>query len=258
MAIQRAVAYNGQMPCTNVAALSTHIMQSKASHLMKAVIWDLDNTIVDTEDLHRRAWQTITRQHGIEYSDEEFRASYGRNNTEILRELLPDPTPDMMAMISVQKEVAFRTLVQPGAVDLLPGVADWLDAIRRQGLWQVVGSSGPMANIVTTIGALGIADYFLGMLSGATLPQGKPHPDLFLRCAAAARVPPQECLVIEDSIYGVEAAHRAGMFCIAVGPLAHSERLQPFLAAARGPRCVAVASLAALDPVYFIQQWPSG
>ena len=223
---------------------------------MKAVIWDLDNTIVDTEELHRRAWQTITRQHGIEYSDEEFRAGYGRNNAEILRELLPNPTPAMIAMISVQKEAAFRALVQPGAVALLPGVADWLDAIRRQGKWQLVGSSGPMANIVTTIEALGIGDYFLALLSGSTLPRGKPHPDLFLRCAAAARVPPQECLVIEDSIHGVEAAHRAGIVCIAVGPLAQSDRLQPFLATARGPRCVAVASLAALDPVHFIQQWP--
>ena len=225
---------------------------------MKAVIWDLDNTIVDTEEFHRRAWQTITRQHGIEYSDEEFRAGYGRNNAEILRELLPNPTPAMMAMISVQKEAAFRALVQPGAVVLLPGVADWLEAIRRQGIWQLVGSSGPMANIVTTIEALGIGDYFLALLSGSTLPRGKPHPDLFLRCAAAARVPPQECLVIEDSIHGVEAAHRAGMVCIAVGPLAQSDRLQPFLAAARGPHCVAVASLAALDPVHFIQQWPLG
>ena len=225
---------------------------------MKAVIWDLDNTIVDTEELHRRAWQTITRQHGIEYSDEEFRAGYGRNNAEILRELLPNPTPAMIAMISVQKEAAFRALVQPGAVALLPGVADWLDAIRRQGKWQLVGSSGPMANIVTTIEALGIGDYFLALLSGSTLPRGKPHPDLFLRCADAARVPQQECLVIEDSIHGVEAAHRAGMVCIAVGPLAQSDRLQPFLAAARGPHCVAVASLAALDPVHFIQQWPLG
>ena len=219
---------------------------------MKTIIWDLDNTITDTEEFHRRAWQEIMRRYDLKYSDEEFRASYGRNNAEILRERLPDLAHDMIAQISVQKEDAFRALVRPGAVALLPGVRDWLDAFRQHGVWQVIGSSGPMANIVTTIGALGLGDYFLAMLSGATLPLGKPHPDLFLRCADATHVPPQECLVIEDSIHGVEAARRAGMACIAVGPLASSAGLQGFLAAGDGPPCVAVASLAQLDPAPFM------
>jgi beta-phosphoglucomutase len=220
---------------------------------MQTVIWDLDNTIADTAELHRRSWQATMRQYGIEYTDTAFYAGYGRNNAEILRELLPDPTPAKIAVISAQKEVAFRALVQPDAIPLLPGVAEWLEAFRRQGIWQVVGSSGPMANIVATIGALGIGDYFLGMLTGAVLPLGKPHPDLFLRCAAAAQASPQACLVIEDSIHGVEAAHRAGMDCIAVGPLAQSAQLQPFLAAAHGPRCLAVRSLAELDPLHLLQ-----
>jgi HAD superfamily hydrolase (TIGR01509 family) len=223
---------------------------------MKAVIWDLDNTIADTEDLHRRAWQEIMRQHGIEYSEEEFRAGYGRNNAEILRELLPELTPAKIGVISVQKEAAFRALVQPGIVALLPGVTAWLDTLRHLGIWQLVGSSGPMGNIVTTIGALGIGDYFLAMLSGATLPQGKPHPDLFLRCAEAVRAPVHECLVIEDSIHGVEAAHRAGMHCVAVGSLAESEHFWPFLSAENGPWCVATPSLAALDPRQFVATSP--
>jgi beta-phosphoglucomutase len=225
---------------------------------MQAVIWDLDNTIADTAELHRRSWQATMRQYGIEYSDTAFYADYGRNNAEILRELLPDPTPDKIAMISVQKEVAFRALIQPGVVQLLPGVADWLGAFRRQGIWQVVGSSGPMGNIVATIGALGIGDYFLGMLTGSVLPAGKPHPDLFLRCAAAAQAPPHACLVIEDSIHGVEAAQRAGMGCVAVGQLAQSAQLQPFLAAAQGPRCWGVRSLADLDPLYLLQHGALG
>jgi len=215
---------------------------------MKAVIWDLDNTIADTADLHRRSWQMILRQHGIEYSDAEFYAGYGRNNAEILRELLPEPSPAKIGVISVEKEAAFRALVRNGSVALLPGVADWLTELRRQGIWQLVGSSGPMGNIVATVGALGIGDYFLGMVSGATLPQGKPHPDLFLRCAVAAQALPQECLVIEDSIHGVEAAQRAGMACIAVGPLAQSVQLRPFLGNHGGPRCLAAPSLADLQP----------
>lgn len=219
---------------------------------MRAVIWDLDNTIADTEDLHRHAWQITMRHYGIEYSDAAFRASYGRNNSEILRELLPHFSSAMIATISLQKEAAFRALVRPGDVALMPGVAAWLDAIRQQGKWQLVGSSGPMGNIVATIGALGIGDYFLAMLSGATLPQGKPHPDLFLRCAEAADAPVRACMVIEDSIHGVEAAHRAGMTWIAVGPIAHDARLRPLLTGTGGPRGTAVESLVELDPRLFL------
>lgn len=215
---------------------------------VKAILWDLDGTIADTEELHFDAWRATLRTYGVDYTYEMFIAAFGRNNPEMLTELIPDLAPAMIQEISDAKEKAFRRLVNPASVCLLPGVAQWLESCRTQGLRQAIGSSGPMANIAAVVAALDVGDYFRALLSGFSLPRGKPDPAIFLNCAASVEVAPAECLVIEDSIYGVEAARRAGMACVAVGRLANKESLRPYAAASAGPPCAAIRVLSELSP----------
>ena len=214
---------------------------------MKAILWDLDGTIADTEELHFQAWQATMTRYAIDYPYDVFLRSFGRNNAEILSELLPEPTPDKIGAISKEKERTFRSLVTPASVSMLPGVAHWLGWFKAAGLPQVIGSSGPMANIATVVAVLDIGDFFRGLLSGYALPKGKPDPLLFLRCAAAAGVDPGDCFVIEDSMHGIEAAQRGGMPCIAVGRQAMTDTVQTFVRTSSGPPCIAVATLAELD-----------
>jgi beta-phosphoglucomutase len=211
----------------------------------RAVIWDLDGTLSDTEELHFRAWQNTMASHDLDYPYEVFIAGFGRSNLEMLAEQMPTFTPHRIVEISEQKEHAYRQLLQPGAIELLAGVQHWLDLFRALGIDQVLGSSAPMANIVTMIDVLGIGGYFHGLLSGYRVPRGKPDPMLFVRCAAAIDVAPQECLVIEDSIHGVEAAYRAAMHSIAVGKIARTDAVQAYVASPQ-PRTLAVDTLEAL------------
>ena len=215
---------------------------------IRAILWDLDGTIADTEALHFRAWQATMLAYEVDYPYAKFIASFGRNNPEILAELIPDLTPAMMQEISDAKEHAFRTLVNPQSVALLPGVDQWLRLARAGGLRQAIGSSGPMANIAAVVAALDVGDHFRALLSGFALLRGKPDPALFLNCAAAIEAAPEECLVIEDSIHGIEAARRAGMACIAVGRVATSPEIQAYLSPDREPTCVAVRALTDLSP----------
>jgi beta-phosphoglucomutase len=214
---------------------------------VKAILWDLDGTIADTEELHFDAWRVTMPAYGVDYTHEMFITSFGRNNPEILTELIPDLSPAMIQEISDAKEKAFRDLVNPASVCLLPGVAQWLDSCQAQGLRQAIGSSGPMANIAAVVAALDVGDYFRALLSGFSLPRGKPDPAIFLNCAASVEVAPAECLVIEDSIYGVEAARRAGMACVAVGKLANKELIRAYTASSAGPPCVAIGALSDLS-----------
>ena len=103
-----------------------------------------------------------------------------------------------------------------------------------------------MANIVTIVEALGIGDHFYALLTGIRLPEGKPHPAIFLNLAAALEAEPDGCIVVEDSIHGIEAARRAGMASIAVGALSKSARLGETLDRHPGPPCLRVATLADL------------
>jgi HAD superfamily hydrolase (TIGR01509 family) len=218
---------------------------------LETLIWDLDGTLTDSTALHYQAWKTTMAAQGVDYSYELFLSGYGRNNFEILAEQMPGFSSDKIGAVSEEKEQVFRDLLRPGALTLLPGVAEWLRYGHQCGLRQVVGSSAPMANIVAMLHVLDIADYFYTILSGYRIPRGKPDPLLFLRCAASVESAPAACLVVEDSIYGIEAAHRAGMPSIAVGALAQSTLLQPYTGASQ-PNCRAIATLADLAPHNFL------
>ncbi len=211
---------------------------------IKAILWDLDGTLADSTALHFQAWQTLMQRCAVPYTYQMFIDGYGRNNAEILAEHFDPADLATIQRVSFEKEVIFRDLLAPDALALLPGVDAWLGDFRRLGLPQVIGSSAPMANITAMMRALDIGDYFIAMVSGVHLPKGKPDPAIFLRCAAVAGVAPAACLVIEDSIHGIEAAQRAGMRSVAVGAVASSDALQALLAAEDAAPCLALASLA--------------
>ena len=217
--------------------------------IIKAVIWDMDGTIADSAALHFRAWQATMRRYGIDYPYQLFIDSFGRNNAEILAEQLDDPDAATIAAISLEKEAAYRSLVTPETLRPNSGVLDLLEGLRRDGLTQIVGSSGPMANIAAMVRAMDIGDFFLALVTGTHLPKGKPDPAIFLRCAAAAGVAPGECLVIEDSIHGIEAAQRAGMRSVAIGALADDAALHPYRLGNGAGASIGIADLSAVKDV---------
>lgn len=186
--------------------------------MTKAILWDLDGTIADTTDLHYRSWRQTLAAEGVEITYQWFIDGFGRSNADILPTILgPDLDAERMHRVSDAKETAFRRLARQDGLDTLPGVRAWLARFHQAGYPQVIASSAPMANILVMLDALEIGDYFWATVSGFPLPQGKPHPAIFLRAAAAVDLPPAACVVFEDSIHGVEGARRAGMGCVAVG-----------------------------------------
>lgn len=212
---------------------------------MRTVLWDMDGTLADTEAVHFHVWTETLRFYGIDFYDHAtFIADFGRNNGEILTDLLGSrATPQLIAEIGERKERTFRRMLPQEEVAILPGVADWLQRFQEAGVRQVVSSSGTMANIAALVAKLELGDYFMALLSGYRLPRGKPHPAIFLNSAAAVGAAPSECIVIEDSMAGVEAARRAGMASIAVGALAAKPALGRLLTELHGRPCLPVADL---------------
>lgn len=192
---------------------------------MKAILWDLDGVIADTGEAHFIAWQRLFAERGETVTYAQFIETFGMANSSILRGRLGQDAPEALIYeLGQRKEVYYREAVR-GHVRLLPGVERWLRLGRERGCRQAIASSGPMSNVVAVVGALGIADYFDALVSGAFLPHSKPDPAVFLQAAAALGAEPAESLVIEDSIAGVEAARRAGMPCIAVTTTHPREKL---------------------------------
>ncbi len=182
---------------------------------LAGLLWDLDGVLVDTSELHYRSWQEALAVQDVEFSRAEFRETFGMNNAGILRRLLGKRySAELYRQISEKKESAFRDSLK-GNVALLPGARALLIAVREAGISQAIASSAPFANIQALVDELRFAEYFDALVSGAEMP-GKPNPDVFLEAARRIDAPASSCLVIEDAVAGVQAAHRAGMKCLAV------------------------------------------
>jgi HAD superfamily hydrolase (TIGR01509 family) len=180
----------------------------------KAVLWDMDGVLADTSQLHFEAWGWVFLEHGIPFDRQKFHMIYGMKNHDFLPLLAGRPLePSWMDWISDKKELAYRQSMS-GLVPL-PGVQDWLCRFKSWGWKQAVASSAPLENIEALVDVLNIRDYFDALVTPGDLP-GKPDPAVFLKASRKLDIPASYCIVIEDSLPGIEAARKAGMRIIAV------------------------------------------
>jgi HAD superfamily hydrolase (TIGR01509 family) len=183
--------------------------------LPKAILWDMDGVLADTSQLHFETWERILTEQGISFDQQKFHLIYGLKNRDLLPFLVGKALePQLIEWIADQKELAFRQAL-PGHLSLLPGVLEWLQRFNSLGCKQAVASSAPPENVEALVDELGIRNYFDALVTPGNLP-GKPDPAVFLLAASQLVVHPEYCVVIEDSIPGIEAARRANMRCIAV------------------------------------------
>jgi HAD superfamily hydrolase (TIGR01509 family) len=175
----------------------------------------MDGVLADTSQLHFETWEHILTEQGISFDRQKFHYIYGLKNRDLLPYLAGKSLdPQWMEWIAGQKELAFRQAL-PGHLSLLPGVLDWLQRFNSWGWKQAVASSAPPENVEALVDELDIRNYFNALVTPGNLP-GKPDPAVFLLAASRLGMSPDYCVVIEDSIPGIEAALHAGMRCIAV------------------------------------------
>jgi beta-phosphoglucomutase len=188
---------------------------------MRAVIWDVDGTLVDTAEMHFRAWVRLAEEMGRPFSREDFAATFGRRNPEIIRLLFHhDYTEREVADIGERKENYYRAEAQ-NSVSLLPGVRELLEGLHAQGARQAVGSSAPRVNLDLILRITKSRQFFDAIVGMEDTTRGKPDPQVFLVAAEKLGVPANRCIVLEDAVAGVEAAKAGGMKCLAVTFVGH-------------------------------------
>ena len=183
----------------------------------RAVLWDLDGTLVDSEEFHWRSWRDIMRAEGVELTYPQFLASFGQRNDRILPAWLGAGVDvARMTRIGEEKEAEYRRLSEAHGLKPLPGAVEWLSALNAAGWQQSIASSAPLVNVEMMLRVSGLVGYFDAVASAEDVTVGKPDPQIFLRAAAKLQVPPARCIVVEDAAAGVEGAKRGGMRCIGV------------------------------------------
>jgi beta-phosphoglucomutase len=185
-------------------------------HRSGAVIWDVDGTLVDTGELHFQAWAKLTKERKLPFTREDFAATFGRRNPEIIRQLFgKERSEPEVAELGDKKEELYREAVGRG-VKLVPGARGLLEALEAAGFRQAIGSSAPRANLDLILRLTGTEGFFEAIVSMEDIQRGKPDPQVFEVAAQRLGIPAARCVVIEDAVAGVQAAKAGGMKCIAV------------------------------------------
>ena len=193
--------------------------------MLKAIIFDCDGVIADTEPVHLAAFQTVLAAEGISLSKEMYYREYlalddfgcyskafADHGLELSRQKVDE---------LIERKAAAVKPVITQHLRFFPGVVDF---IRRasQELTLAVASGALRREVDLILGTVGVADCFKAVVCSEDVTRGKPHPDPFLEALARINssvdspIKPGECLVIEDSIHGIRSAHAAGMLCLAV------------------------------------------
>jgi HAD superfamily hydrolase (TIGR01509 family) len=183
----------------------------------KAVLWDLDGTLVDSEEFHWLSWRDTMRPEGVELTYAQFLASFGQRNDRIVPVWLgPDVDAARMRRIGEDKEAEYRRLAETHGLTPLPGAREWLATLRAAGWKQSIASSAPRVNVEMMLRVAGLEGYLDAIVSADDVTIGKPDPQVFLKAAEKLDVAPSHCVVVEDAAAGIEGARRAGMRSVGV------------------------------------------
>ena len=184
---------------------------------LKAVLFDMDGVIVDTEPLHRKAYFQMFEDVNIDVSEELYDSFTGASTKKVCDTLISTfNLSQNIDELSKIKRTYFKHFFDSDPdFDLISGVKNLIQNYHLNGVKLVLASSASMNTINWVFEKFDLEQYFVGKISGADLKESKPHPEIFLIAAEIADEPKENCMVIEDSTNGILAAHSAEIFCTA-------------------------------------------
>ncbi len=184
---------------------------------VKAFIFDLDGTLIDSVDAHVTTWvKAFKVAVGISVDEVEVRSLIGMSGRDIVRKILGKVSESEYAKIRWVKDRAFMKELKGGRVTLFPGVTQALRMLKKGGYLIGMASSTPNRLLLHIMDYLGITGFFDAITGGDEVRRGKPDPEIFLKAMRKLGVGPEETVVVGDTVYDACPAHRVGALPVLV------------------------------------------
>ena len=212
--------------------ISIDSLEKKVNSLLskfdvKAVIFDLDGTLIDNNEYHLKTWKQFLLEEGIDISDENYNAHInGRTNKDAIEYIYGRKMSDEETMnYTLEKEALYRKIYKP-FIKPVEGLIPFLEMLDKMNIPIGMATSGIQVNIDFMFEHIPIKKYFQVIVNSAHITNGKPHPEIYLKAASLLNISPAHCLVFEDAAVGIKSAKAAGMKVVAIDTTQPHNQLQ--------------------------------
>jgi HAD superfamily hydrolase (TIGR01509 family) len=193
--------------------------------LYRALLFDLDGTLAETDSLHLPTWVDALEPYGVDIDEEFYRERIsGRSTGEIVGDLLPDLSEEEGASIGDAKEASFRE--RAAGLEPLPGLLDFVQKGKRRGMRMALVTNAPKENVGAILPALKLQDYFQTVVLAAEVGAVKPNPAPYEAALERTGVSADEALAFEDSVSGIASSVAAGIPTVGISSTQDPEKLR--------------------------------
>ncbi len=179
---------------------------------LQGVIFDWDGVVINSASLHERSWEMLANELGLELPKNHFALGFGKRNEVIIPEILKWTLKKTEILKwGARKEELYREIGKSEGIPILNGIRELLQRLEIEKIPCVIGTSTERENLALAFEQLKIGHFFSGSICSEDVTRGKPDPEVFLKAAQLIKKPAENCVVLEDSTHGIEAASLCGM-----------------------------------------------
>lgn len=206
-------------------------LPAKVDQLLKefdtrAVIFDLDGTLLDNNPYHLKSWIKYLEKNQRNITEEEYNANInGRTNKDVIAYIHgKDMSDEDTLKYSLEKEALYREIYQP-FIEPVKGLLPFLQILAEKNIPMAIATSGIQPNIDFMFEHVPVKKYFNVVVNSSHIKKGKPDPEIYIKAASLLGVEPANCLVFEDAVVGINSAKAAGMKVVAIATTQPKEEL---------------------------------